>query len=298
MNIKGIWVVIVVSVVSTNVFAKDITPREIFEKVQTKYNSIQTYKSQGIITSDVDVNGMKMKIETSFSIVLKKPNQYLITWDQKNMPMPGMVQSGAVWSDGTQPYLYMGVLNAYSKMDSDKLALASATGISGGAAYTIPSLFFAAFKEQQSPFSRLRNPSIEKTEKIGNEDCYVISGSSSISKEETFWISKSRFLIIKYSRSLEPSEGGTVVPKMTDEQLEESLKATGQKVTEENKRKMREAIARSKDIQKTTQMKGSSTELHTSISSPDLSAKAFQFALPASAVLKDSLFGSAFGGNK
>jgi hypothetical protein len=296
---KVIWVGVLIGILCANVYAKDITPREIFEKVQAKYNSIQTYKAQGIITSDVDASGMKMKIETSFSIVLKKPNLYLITWTQKNMPMPGMAQSGAVWSDGTQPYLYMGVMNAYSKMDSDKGALASATGISGGAAFTIPSIFLSAFKEQLTPFSRLKDPTIEKTEKIGDEDCYVISGASTISKKEAFWVSKSRYLILKYFRSLEPPEGGEVeIPEMTDEQLAESLKAMGQKVTEENKQKMREMMKRSKDIQKTTQMKGSSTELHTGISSPDLNSKAFHFVLPDGTVLKESLFSSVLSGSK
>jgi len=89
------------------------------------------------------------------------------------------------------------------------------------------------------------------------------------------------------------------MPEMTDEQLAESLKAMGQKVTEENKQKMREMMKRSKDIQKTAQMKGSSTELHTGISSPDLNSKAFfQFVLPEGTALKESLFSGVLSGSK
>ena len=270
---------------------EDMTPSKIFEKVKAAYTSMDTYKSQGTITSNIDTGRMEMNTETSFSIILKKPNLYLISWTQKNTAMPGMSQSGAVWSDGTQPCLYMGRMNAYSKMGSDELALAGATGISGGAAYTIPSLFLPVFKEQPDPFSRLKDPQIEKTEKVGQENCYVISGSSCISKKETFWISKTSYLIKKYSRSLEPPEGGVAMPEMTDEQLEQALKSTGQEVTEESKQKMREMMKSSKDVLKTVHMKGFSTELHADISSPKMNTKDFQFALPAGTVLNESLFG-------
>ncbi len=274
---------------STHVLAMDddSPSNYIFGKVMSTYKSMQTYKAQGTVLSDIDTGAIKMNIKTSFSIILQKPNLYLISWTQENMPMPGMSQSGAVWSDGTQPYLYMGVMKAYSKMSSDEIALSSATGISSGAALTIPSLFLSVFG-QSDPFSRLKDPIIEKTEKVGEEDCYVISGASTISKKETFWISKEKYLILKYSRSLELPAERMEMPEMTDEQLTETLKGAGQEVTEENKQKMREMTNKTREILKT--IKGSFTETHMEISSPKMSKKDFQFALPEGTVLKDALF--------
>jgi len=285
-------------VLGTNAFGDDISPNKILKKVTATYKTMKTYKAEGTITSDIDTGGMKIKAETSFSILLKKPNLYLISWTQKNMPMPGMVQSGAVWSDGTQPYLYMGIMNAYSKMNSDEIALGSATGISGGAAWTIPSLFLSVFKDQPAPFSRLKDPKIEMTENVGGEDCYVLSGPSTISKKETFWISKTSYLITKYYRSLEPPEGGSVIPEMTDQQLEEAIKGMGQEVTEKSKKNMREMMERSRTMLKTVKMKGSSTELHAHVSSPELNKSNFKFALPKNTVLKDSLFSGELERNK
>ena len=288
----------VIMMLNVPAFAEDTDPNAILEKVISTFKSMETYKAEGTITSDIDINGRKMSIETSFSMMLKKPNLYLISWTQKNMPMPGMVQSGAVWSDGDQPYLYMGVMNAYSKMTSDELALAGATGISGGAAFTIPSLFLSVFKQQPAPFSRLKALKIEKPEKVAKEDCYVISGASTISKKETLWISKSKYLIMKYFRSLEPPEGGLAMPEMTDEQLEDALKAMGQEVTEESKKSMREVMNTSRNLVKTAKIKGSSTELHLKISSRELSKTDFQFIPPEGTVLKDSLFGGVLSGSK
>ncbi|MFC1651364.1 sugar-binding protein [Candidatus Latescibacterota bacterium] len=265
----------------------------------TAYESIDTYKAQGTITSDIDTGEMTRKMETTFSIILKKPNLYLISWTQKNVPMQGFElliqpkgsdQSGVVWSDGNQPYLYSGSTNTYSKIGSDEMALASATGLSGGAAFTIPSLFFSVFKDQPALVSRLIDPKIEEVEKVGEEDCYVISGSSSISKKETFWVSKASHLIKKYYRSLETPEGGAAIPEMTDEQLEEAIKSMGQEVTEESKKNMREMMEKTKTMLKTMKMKGSSNELHINVSSPELKKNDFKFALPEDSVLVDSPF--------
>lgn len=283
---------------ATNVSARDITPVEIFKKVANTYETLQTYKAEGKIVSDMDIGGAKMKVETSFSILLKKPNLYLISWTQSNMPMLGMFQSGTVWSDGMQPYLYMGVRNEYAKMKSDEIALASAAGISGGAALTIPSLFLSVFKGLPSLFSVLKNPKVRKSEKVGMEDCYVISGASMVSEKETFWISKSRYLIVKFTRSLAPPKGGLKMPEMTDEQVDDTLKLMGRDVTEENRKSLREMMSASRNIVKSMKVKGVSTETHTKISSPELNKADFEFEPPTNAVLKDTLFDGIFRGDK
>jgi hypothetical protein len=212
--------------------------------------------------------------------------------------MPGMLASGAVWNDGTQPYLYMGMMHAYSKMTSDESALGGATGISGGAAFTIPSLFLSVLKERPDPFIRLKDPKIKKTEEFGGEDCYVLTAASAISKEETFWISKTSYLIRKYYRSLEPPEGGIVIPEITDEQLEEAVKGMGLEVTEESKKNVKEMMEGSRTTLENIKLQGSSTELYAIASSPELKKSDFMFALPKGTVLKDSLFGGVFDGNE
>ena len=100
-----------------NARGEDLSPRKILEKVKSTYESMQTLKAEGTSFSDIELDGTPtVRGETSFSILLKKPNFYRISWTRKNTWMSGMDQSGAVWSDGTQPYLYIGVMNAYSKL--------------------------------------------------------------------------------------------------------------------------------------------------------------------------------------
>lgn len=302
---NGNTVAIVLSMIClrTNASAQGKTPGEILKEVTAAYESLQTYKATGNIVAGIDAGNAKTSTETSFSILLMKPNRYLVSWTQKNMSMAGIAHGGAVWSDGSQPYLYNG--KAYSKMSSDEFALAGATGISGGAAWTIPSLFF---KWRSAPFARLKDLKVEKTEQVGEEDCYVISGASTFqlptvnqslqivtagtliheaAKKETFWISKSSHLIMRYASSFESNQEA-VGPDMTDEQLDEAIKVAGQRVTEESRKNMREVMNRS-PLLKNMKIRGSSTETHAKISSPDLIKTDFQFVLPNDAVMNDSL---------
>lgn len=103
---RMIAIAVTSALLTTTSIADIITPRDILEKVEATYKAMDTYKAEGTITSDIDTGGMKVNTATSFSIfsiLLKQPNLCLISCTQKNMPIPGMVQPGAAWSDGTQP---------------------------------------------------------------------------------------------------------------------------------------------------------------------------------------------------
>ncbi|NQU43315.1 DUF2092 domain-containing protein [bacterium] len=269
--------------------------QEILNRVVANYQSMETFQSEGTINVDMKMNGKAVKVSTSFSMRLKKPNMYLISWEQKNEAMEAlgvsMKNNGFVWSDGSQPFLYMGIRGFYTKMDSDAMALGAATGISGGAANTVPALFFP-FEGFPSGLGRVKNPKVVKTEKIDGEECHVIEGDSEIYRGETFWVSKSRNVILKYSHTMEISGQVQGAAKMTDDQIEESLKAMGEEVTEEKKENMRQMMDKAGEALKNMGMSGSSVEVHTNISSPELGEGDFQPDLPTDAVLKESFMGA------
>ena len=295
-NIKITALAITMMLLLANAYGDDISATDLIKKVVNAYKSAKTYKSEGTVTTKIDSKGMKMETKTEFSILMKKPNMYLISWQQGNKLMPAL-QTGAVWNDGTAPYLYMGIMHAYSKMNSDMIAISTATGISSGAAFTIPSLFLTAFKGTPTPFSRLVDPKIIKSEKMCDEDCFVLTSSSTISKEETFWISKKTYFIRRYRRSLETSENNTKTPEITDEEIEKTLKSMGVKVTEESKKNTRKMMMNAKEMLKKAKLKGYFDEIYTKISSPELDKKDFKFSLPEGAVLKDSLFNGMLNQN-
>ncbi len=182
--------------------------RKVLEEATAAYKSLETYKSEGTVNMDCERDGKKATLETSFSIALKKPNLYLITWTQKLEAPPVQIQSGAAWSDGTQPYLYMGIMHAYGKVSSDVMALIHTGMISPVSRLTLPSLFPSRSIQLYFPIDRLEDPKIETTEKIDGDDCYVISGAPNAFTKATYWISKSSHLIRKYRCDLTRPDNG------------------------------------------------------------------------------------------
>lgn len=292
MRFYYVWSIVGVMVlVGAGCTRETTSAAQVLAEADAAYQSLDTYKSQGNIISDIDMGTSKITTETSFTILLKKPDLYLVTWSQK---IPGMpeTQTGAVWNDGSQRYLYMSGIHAYCPMPDDASALGAATGISSGAAATVPFAFLKLPEMGENPFSRLDNPKIQGSEDINGEACHIVSGPSSISKEERFWISKESGLMRQCSRSLEAPDTGRKIPEMNDAQLEETLKAMGQEVTEENKNKYREML----ESMSKMSVRGTVTENHESITSPDLNPKDFQFTFPEGTTLLssfDAMLGSA-----
>jgi hypothetical protein len=169
-----------------------------------------------------------------------------------------------------------------------KPALAAATGVSLGIAYTVPSLFLPAFDSQPNALSQLRNLRLLPDEEVGSEDCYAIRGSVSAGIE-TYWISKSGYFIVKSAVEFEHAARSGVQHELTDAQMDQVLRQMGQKPTEEARMKLREILKHAEAV-RSREAPGSLVHTtYVNLSSPVLNQSDFQFALPKDAVLKHSL---------
>jgi outer membrane lipoprotein-sorting protein len=172
-----------------NVIADDaLTPDQIFERVQKNYSLISSYSDEGqiIVAADDDVT------TTRFTIRLDRPNFYRIEWQRNSQTSPSVEDSAAsaVWSSGAGNYLQM-EWGVQGRSDRD-VALADAAGPSGGAAATIPELFFNTQIPSEEPmWNELRLTD----EKLGDIDCYVIVRELQFGETKTYWIGKHDFFI-------------------------------------------------------------------------------------------------------
>ncbi len=117
----------------------------------------------------------------------------------------------------------------------------------------------------------------------------MLSGSSNLSKKETFWISKSSNLILKYEKSLEPPADAVKSPELTEDVIEKALHALGQPVTEENKKQVREMMKTANGTMNDSAANGVSTEMQMQITNPNFKATDFHFTPPSGTTLTDSL---------
>jgi hypothetical protein len=168
---------------------------EIFYKAREAYAALTSYTDQG--TTVALLNGLTMT--TTFQIKLARPNLYRIEWVQTNdsASFSSTTKPQSVWSAGDGDFLDM-MGQGPKKQTNQEMALASATGISGGAAATVPGTFFKTQWGNQLSGAE-RNDKLQADEKVGDTDCYVLA-STSKGTTSMLWIGKQDFLIHQFRR--------------------------------------------------------------------------------------------------
>jgi beta-lactamase regulating signal transducer with metallopeptidase domain len=259
--------------------SSDAEAERIIQKVLDKYRTMESYSAIGEVISDMDMSGAvddmpelrseikdsklfqdilkkSKKLKHEFRIKLARPGLYNIEWEQKIHPT--FSNTGAVWSsNGKEHFLFNAGRKASPK--DRTWALAMATGVSGGVANTIPSLFFDG---QLAILRGLQAVNIRSEEQIDGDRCYVLSGQLA-GMTMNFWISKKTLLIRQRQQILSGKFEMPEIPELSDEQIEEGLKITGQRITPEAVKEFKEA-GKSAPVQM-SRIKGTITETHRDI---------------------------------
>jgi hypothetical protein len=257
---------------------------EIIAKLAAKYAGLSSFAATGRVIADIDTSGGanpaaepnsrttawdlgKPGSVTLFSLRLGKPDLYRIEWSQAITATH--TNKGAAWSSGNGDFLSLAGTKRSIQGGMD-MTLVAATGVSGGAASTLPLLFFHRTNQLQ----RLGNLAMLPDEKIGDEVCYVVSGDLN-GQKFIYWITKDYWL--KQKKMV--LGGDLKVPEMTDvsdEDLKKSLSMMGQDATPE-------AVARMRDTMKSMQpmlskIKGSITEKYETIqANPPVTKQSFDY---------------------
>lgn len=210
--------------------AAEPEPAEILRQMLARYERMESYSAEVKVAAEISgLSDKSQSLETTVSIRLGKPAQYRISWSSQ-VESGAVANEGAVWRSKEGPRLRLG--NRYLKLQDDEMALAAATGVSHGAAQTIPSLFFP-FLAQNRLQEKLADLRLLPSEDVAGEPCYVLTGTSPAA-EETLWISETSGLLLRHSRSLRP--GKMSMPKPSDEDLADA--ARKMEMTEESVQKL------------------------------------------------------------
>jgi len=221
----------------TTLAAEQITAKQLIKSVKETYKKLDAFSADGTVLSEF--GGEKpFKMESPFKIILRKPNTYLITWEDFHPYFQTSYGNSAIWNDGDGAYSYSSVTNTWNKSRSDSSSFATSAGVSATLSSDIPKLFYAMDDVALSSFSidTLRNRKIMESVKIDGTDCFVLTGDAIVSKEIKIWIDKKTYLIRKVYASHEPSKDykpETMFPSFTREEAKEILEEEGVNVTDE-----------------------------------------------------------------
>jgi RNA polymerase sigma factor (sigma-70 family) len=226
----------------------NLTPQEIAQKAQGAYAELSSYSGTGKVVTEMG----DQTTTTTFSINLQRTNLYRIDWTQTD---GFSTNKGIVWSAGDGDYFLMTAAGQEKSGTPEKKkdmqqALASATGVSGQAAATIPGAFFKLNWGNVlgvAASGRFQTKK-ESDEKVGGVDCYVVSsviepdtlrGQGNLpgnrgtagTATTTHWIGKRDHLIHQTRTSMEGMSLSP--PQMSDSHIKEILEKQNKPATPE-----------------------------------------------------------------
>ncbi len=272
--------------------AEEVSVEDLLRRAEKTYREMDALEVTGEAVMEME-GGLSFDMRHSFTARLKRPNHYCIAWTTQ-MPFMGGPARGqvrfAVWNAGDGPYLYFGLLGTYSPMKRDDMAIAAATGISGGAAQQVPALFFPETGLGRSPI-RLKDAQLAGTEKLGDQECYVVKGHDMPGEQSTLWISAARHVLLKKVIRWDLQDIEDSQP-MTDEEIDEFLEETGQEVTPERRAQVRRTVDDAGDMMKEAQGTLTQTVRYATVKvNPELAVEDLRYKLPEGARLDENPFG-------
>ena len=141
----------------------------------------------------MDMGGQATSITREFEIRLAKPSKYFISWDMNASPVG--LQQYVIWNEGNGPRGYPHQLDVmFKNFEGNNLVFSAGLGISGGASFSVPMLFFDF---EGNILKLIKNLRIIGEESVQGDDCYILSGDSNVSLDHRVWISKESFFIRK-----------------------------------------------------------------------------------------------------
>ncbi len=177
----------------------NVSASDLLKKVKENYASHKSYWDIGT----VEQSTASRKFKTYFV----RPNQFLFKWVEHLKISSPLNRPGyyAIWSNNTGAYSYYryqsDLTDGVEKEENIGMAVAGATGISGGSAHNIPNLMINDVGGWET--TNLANPKLAEDEIIDGINCYHIIGNHPNNSQNKYelWVTKNDFLIKKIKDS-------------------------------------------------------------------------------------------------
>jgi hypothetical protein len=275
--------------------AHDADARALLDVVRERYRAIRTLSVDGENVQEMTMFGKRMVQTIQFVARASRDGTYLVKWATSEVtgaPAAAGGNAGAVWNAGTGAFNYLAQADAWAKAVSDEVALAAATGVSGGATTAIELV-----QGPWSPLDTLESPTLEAPADVDGERCYVLAGKSAGSTRVVFWISRRQVLVRQVRQSMALPPGPNPMEKLDDAAIDEAIKAMGAEPTPE----ARKGMAQMRDLAKfmhehAGEMDGYDTQTYRSVVvDRPLTEADVTFTVPPGTAFKASMLDGVFG---
>jgi hypothetical protein len=184
---------------------------EVLSKVADKYRNLTSYQDEGIALTKFERTMAEHTTERHFTTAYSRSGQFRFEFSESGSV--GGQTRYVVWKKGEDVKSWWTIEPVVKRHESLGSAISGATGVSGGTAYTIPSILMkeAAWKGSTwiSPAKTYRiNDGAERdiacfrTQRLTSTEAKVYRGieSPATKGKVTYWVSKDQFLLLRVDR--------------------------------------------------------------------------------------------------
>ena len=150
--------------------------RELLQKVVSRYRSLDGYADTGYV---LDLSKPQSST-TSFETALRRPGEFRFRFSSPHpyWPMRHLISQSQVGLEDGKPYTWSRHYSGEPEFENEEsleMAIAGATGISRGSAFTIWSLLFDA--DGSDLFSNLARPRFRQFSRIDGVKCHRVTAT-------------------------------------------------------------------------------------------------------------------------
>ena len=198
----------------------DPAPKQILDRMRKAYADCKTYRDSGVVKVVVVLDTGNHMDERPFTTAFVRPDQFRFDYKVKN-------SRRLIWSNGKAVHTWQDGEPGIQQPESLQLALAGATGVSGGSAARIPAMLMPDKLKgwggvHISDAKRIKDGKLEKVE------CFRVEGKN-VDIPISLWIDKKSYLVRRIDEqekfdNFRTEQTTTYDPiideKITDEMLE------------------------------------------------------------------------------
>ena len=170
--------------------AEALTAEKIMAQVKQTYAQCKSYRDSGVVTTTFIESSGTRTVKKPFTTAFIRPDRFRFEFREKD-------HSYIIMSKGNEVKTWWDIQPVIQKGKSLGMAIAAATGVSGGSAHTVPNLLMAEVIGGRIIADVAETKRLDDG-KASGRDCYRIQGlSRDGTSPSILWIEKGSFLLRK-----------------------------------------------------------------------------------------------------
>lgn len=172
-----------------------LTADQVLKKMADAYQACTSCEVTGVVTAVYKSRGEPGEtVLKPYHLWFDRPTKWRFEFTEKEDD--GNMFRFVAWTGSSGVRSWWTIDNKVSKEESIDMALAGATGISGGSAMTVPKLLDTQNVSGWS-ITEIQEPKLAAPERVGPYHCFKLEGYDFLGDPVTVWIDRDRFCLRK-----------------------------------------------------------------------------------------------------